>query len=68
MYTNQRRALSRISDDSVMRDVMTETRDLYVSILRVGASQMRLSHVVPISSFVKIMSFVLNYYTLSSCT
>jgi hypothetical protein len=46
MYTNRRRARLRISDNSVMRDVMTETRDLRVSILRVSASRMSLSHVV----------------------
>jgi hypothetical protein len=46
MYHNQRRAWARISDDSVMRDVMIEMRDLRVSVLRASASRMSLSHVV----------------------
>jgi hypothetical protein len=46
MYTNQRRARACVSDDSVMQDVMTEIGDMCVSVLRVGASRMRLSHVV----------------------
>jgi hypothetical protein len=46
MYTNQRHARACVSDDSVMQDVMTEIGDMCVSVLRVGASRMRLSHVV----------------------
>jgi hypothetical protein len=46
MYANRRRARSCVSGDSVMRDVMTEMRDLHISILRAGAFWMRLSHVV----------------------
>jgi hypothetical protein len=43
---NQRRARSRVSDDSVMRDTTMEMRDLRVPILHAGTSRMRLSHVV----------------------
>jgi hypothetical protein len=43
MYANRIRARPCVSDDSIMRDATTETRDLHVSILHVGASQMRLS-------------------------
>jgi hypothetical protein len=46
MYTNQRRALARVLDYIVMRDTMTETRDLCIFILRAGASRLCLSHVV----------------------
>jgi hypothetical protein len=46
MYNNWRQAQPRVSDDSVIRDVKMETRDLHASILRVGASQISLSHVV----------------------
>jgi hypothetical protein len=35
-----------VSDDSVMRDVMIETRDLCICVLRASASRMSLSHVV----------------------
>jgi hypothetical protein len=35
-----------VSDDSVIRDTTTETHNLHVSILCVGMSQMRLSHLV----------------------
>jgi hypothetical protein len=52
MYTNRRRARPRVSDDSVMRDAMMEMRDLRISILHVGASRMRLSHIVSWSHFV----------------
>jgi hypothetical protein len=38
MYTNQRRTRARVSDDSVIRDATTETRDLRVSVLRAGTS------------------------------
>jgi hypothetical protein len=46
MYTNRRRARARVSDDSVMRDVTTETRDLCVSVHHAGASRLCVSHVV----------------------
>jgi hypothetical protein len=46
MYTNQRRVRARVSDDSVMRDVMMEMHDLRASVLRAGASQTCVSHVV----------------------
>jgi hypothetical protein len=46
MYPNQRRVRARVSDDSVMRDVTTETRDLRVSVLHAGASPLCVSHVV----------------------
>jgi hypothetical protein len=46
MYTNRRRARPSVTDDSVMRDAATETRDLRVSVLCVGASRISLSHVV----------------------
>jgi hypothetical protein len=48
MYTNRRRVRPPVFDDSVMRDEMTETCDLLVSVPRVSASQMSLSHVVPL--------------------
>jgi hypothetical protein len=41
---------ARVSDDSVIRDATTETCDLRISVLHVGASRMRLSHVVRDSS------------------
>jgi hypothetical protein len=46
MYTNRRHTPARVSNDSVMWDAMIETHDLCVSILHVGASWMRLYHVV----------------------
>jgi hypothetical protein len=46
MYTNWRRARPHVSDDSVMRDAMTEMHDLRISILRLGMSRMSLFHVV----------------------
>jgi hypothetical protein len=46
MCCNQRRVRSCISDDSIMRDATTETRDLHVSVLHAGASQMSLPHIV----------------------
>jgi hypothetical protein len=50
MYPNLRSVQAHISDDSVMRDAMTETCDLCISILRAGASRLCVSHVVSISS------------------
>jgi hypothetical protein len=50
MYANQRCVQPHISYDSVMRDVMTETRDLRISIVRVSMSRMRLSHIVAITT------------------
>jgi hypothetical protein len=38
MYPNQRCAHVHISDDSVMRDAMTKTRDLCISVLRAGST------------------------------
>jgi hypothetical protein len=46
MYPNLRRARVRVSDDFVLQDLTTETRDLLVSVLGVGASQLCVSHVV----------------------
>jgi hypothetical protein len=46
MCCNRRRARSCVFDDFVMRDAITETRNLCVSVLRVGASRMSLSHIV----------------------
>jgi hypothetical protein len=36
MYHNHRRDRACVSDDSVIQDVMTETRDLRVSVLHVA--------------------------------
>jgi hypothetical protein len=46
MYTNRRRIRAHVSNHSVMRDATTETRDLCVSVLRVGTSRLCVSHVV----------------------
>jgi hypothetical protein len=46
MYTNRRFAQARVLDYYVMQDVMMNTRDLRVSILCAGTSQLCLSHVV----------------------
>jgi hypothetical protein len=37
---------ARVSDDSIMRDAMTETRDLHIYILHTNASRMYTSHIV----------------------
>jgi hypothetical protein len=49
MYTNRRHARTRVLDDSVIRDTMTKTRDLRVSILCVGTSPLCVSHVVEVA-------------------
>jgi hypothetical protein len=46
MYTIRRRPEARLSDNSVMQDAKMEMHDLCVSVLHVGASRMRLYHVV----------------------
>jgi hypothetical protein len=46
MYLNWRRARTHFSDNSVIRDVMMETCDLHISVLRAGASRLHVSHVV----------------------
>jgi hypothetical protein len=46
MYAYQRHTRAHVSDDSVMQDMMTETRHLCVSVLCAGASCMCVSHVV----------------------
>jgi hypothetical protein len=46
MFLNRRHVRARISGDSVIRDATTEMRDLCVSVLRVSASQLCLSHIV----------------------
>jgi hypothetical protein len=46
MYPNRRHTQACVSDDSVMRDVMTEMHDLRISVLRAGASWLCVSHVV----------------------
>jgi hypothetical protein len=48
MYHNRRRVRTRVSDDVVMRDAMTETRDLCISVLHMGASSLYVSHVVTV--------------------
>jgi hypothetical protein len=46
MYHNQRHCRARISDNSVMRDAMMETCDLYISVLRAGVSHLCVSQLV----------------------
>jgi hypothetical protein len=46
MYPNQRCTRARVSDYSVLRYMMIEMRNLHVSVLRAGVSQLCLSHVV----------------------
>jgi hypothetical protein len=46
MYPNRRRARAFISDESIMRDVMTEMYDLCISILHACTSRLCVSHVV----------------------
>jgi hypothetical protein len=46
MYTIRRRPEARLSDNSVMQDAKMEMHDLCASVLHVGASRMRLYHVV----------------------
>jgi hypothetical protein len=46
MYLNRRHARTHFSDNSVIRDVMMETCDLCISVLRAGASRLHVSHVV----------------------
>jgi hypothetical protein len=46
MYTNWRRTQAHVSDDSIMRDAMTETRNLRIYILHANVSRMYTSHIV----------------------
>jgi hypothetical protein len=46
MYPNRICVKACVSDDSVMRDVTMEMRDLNISVLRAGASRLCLSHIV----------------------
>jgi hypothetical protein len=46
MYTNRRHVWARVSDVSIMRDTMTEMRNLCVTVLRTDASQLCVSPIV----------------------
>jgi hypothetical protein len=54
MYSNQRRVCERISDDVVIRDATTKTRDLLISVLCVIASPFYVSHVVGLTNNNKV--------------